>query len=73
MEATGDGPLDMTEWQRWIDWMEQRKLSWITWSVSDKHESCSVLLPTAKSNGGWKDKDLNESGKKIRSILRSLQ
>ena len=39
MEASGDGPLDYAEWQRWVDWMDQRQLSWITWSVSDKNEN----------------------------------
>lgn len=72
MEATGDGPLDPAEWQNWIDWMENRGLSWITWSVSDKDETCSVLYPTASSNGKWKDSDLKESGKRTREYLRKL-
>lgn len=72
MEASGDGPLDPAEWQNWIDWMEARGLSWITWSVSDKDETCSVLYPTASSNGKWKDSDLKESGKRTREYLRKL-
>jgi len=72
MEATGDGPLDLPEWQRWIDWMEKRGLSWITWSVSDKDETCSVLQKSAASTGGWKDSDLKESGIKTREFLRKL-
>ncbi len=43
MEATGDGPLNDEEWGRWIEWAEQNKLSWITWSVSDKNETSSLL------------------------------
>jgi endoglucanase len=70
MEASGDGKIDNTEWQRWIDWSEKNKISWITWSVSDKNESCSVLLPTAGSEGGWKAEDLKESGVKTREFLR---
>ena len=69
MEASGNGPLDVAEWDRWIAWMEDRKLSWITWSVSDKDETCSVLLPSAGSEGGWSDSDLKESGKRIKTIL----
>jgi endoglucanase len=69
MEATGDGPLDYKSWQEYIDWMEARKLSWITWSVSDKDETCSILKKSAKSEGKWKDKDLKESGIKIREYL----
>ncbi len=70
MEATGDGKLNDTEWQNYIDWMDTRKLSWITWSVSDKKETCSMLLPTASSDGNWKLSDLNESGIKTRDFLR---
>jgi endoglucanase len=69
MEASGDGPLNMKSWQEYIEWMETRKLSWVTWSVSDKDETCSVLQKRAKSEGNWKDKDLKESGIKIRDFL----
>ena len=70
MEATGDGPLNFVAWEEYINWMESKKLSWITWSISDKDESCSILNKSAKSNGIWKDKDLKESGLKIREYLR---
>ncbi|AXG72906.1 glycoside hydrolase family 5 protein [Flavobacterium arcticum] len=72
MEATGDGPLDEAEWDNWVNWMEDRGLSWITWSVSDKDETCSVLKKSAKSIGNWKDKDIKESGLKTRAYLRKL-
>lgn len=70
MEASGDGPLDNKSWQTYIDWMEERKISWITWSVSDKVETCSFLKPNANSNGKWKDVDIQESGLKTREYLR---
>lgn len=70
MEATGDGSLNYVAWQEYIDWMEAKGLSWITWSVSDKDETCSILKKSAKSNGNWKDKDLKESGLIIRDYLR---
>lgn len=72
MEATGDGPLDAEEWQKWIDWMEKNKLSWITWSLSDKDETCSMLTKAASSTGNWKDSELKDSGVKTRMYLRSL-
>jgi endoglucanase len=70
MEATGDGPLNDVEWMKWIDWAEQNRISWITWSVSDKDETCSVLKKSAASEGGWKEEDLKESGVKTRALLR---
>jgi endoglucanase len=72
MEATGDGLLNMKAWQDYIDWMEENKLSWITWSVSDKDETCSMLKKSASSNGYWKESDLKESGVKVKEYLNLL-
>ena len=49
MQATGDGPLDHNEWKAFVDWMNENKLSWIGWSVSDKNETCSVLEKNCSS------------------------
>ena len=73
MDATGDGKLDDEEWNKYINWMQEKKLSWITWSVSDKDESCSVLNKSASSDGNWTDKDLKESGLKTREYLRGIK
>jgi len=73
MEATGDGPIDIQEWNEFISWMDSKKLSWLAWSVSDKNESCSVLLPSASSNGKWKKKDLKTAGIKTRQYLRTYK
>jgi endoglucanase len=70
MEASGDGPIDYAEWQKWIDWMDARGLSWVSWSVSDKNETCSMLQSTAGSDGKWEIRDLKESGLKTRSYLK---
>lgn len=70
MEASGNGPINDAEWKKWIDWAESKNISWVTWAISDKNETCSVLLPTAGSEGNWKESDLREAGKKIRALLR---
>jgi len=70
MEASGNGPLDEQEWKNWIGWAEKNKISWITWSVTDKNETCSMLLPSAASEGNWQEKDMKESGIKTRSLIR---
>jgi len=70
MESSGNGPLNEAEWNEWINWAEKNKISWITWSVSDKDETCSVLLPTASSTGNWATKDLKPSGLKTRELIR---
>ena len=70
MEATGDGPINYEEWNKWIDWAEKNKISWVTWSLSDKDETCSVLKAGVDSSGNWKAKDLKESGIKARELIR---
>ncbi|MFT4092956.1 MAG: glycoside hydrolase family 5 protein [Niabella sp.] len=72
MLATGDGPIDRQEWEAYIQWMKEKKLSWVTWSVSDKDETCSVLNKSAASDGGWKDADIKESGKMVRRYLKKF-
>lgn len=69
MEATGDGPIDKAEWERFKTWMDARKISWVAWSVSDKKETCSVLNPTAHSNGNWTEGDIKEWGRIVRAAL----
>ncbi|MET0635315.1 MAG: glycoside hydrolase family 5 protein [Chitinophagaceae bacterium] len=70
MEATGDGPINAEEWIRWIEWCEKNQISWITWSVADKDETCSVLKKGVSSTGNWKESDLKQSGIKARQLLR---
>ena len=73
MQATGDGPLDHNEWKAFADWMNENKLSWIGWSVSDKKETCSVLENTAASNGDWKEEEIKEWGRLAKSYLTSYK
>lgn len=73
MEATGNGPINHEEWQTWVNWMEANKLSWVAWSISDKNETCSMMLSTANSDGGWKDSDMKEWGIMTRKNLRKFK
>lgn len=70
MEASGDGPIDKESWDAWVKWMEANKISWVNWSIADKNETCSMLLPSADSEGTWKDDDLKEWGKITKQYLQ---
>lgn len=70
MEATGDGPIDLEEWNAWVQWMKSKHISWAAWSVSDKNETCSVLNPTASSTGSWSEKDIKKWGQVVRENLQ---
>ena len=69
VEASGDGPLNQEEWKAWVDCMEQNKVSYACWSLSDKNETSSMLLPRAKATGQWTDDLIKPWGKTVRNTL----
>ena len=70
MECTGDGPLDIPEWTRWVEWLESKKISWVNWSISDKNETCYMILPRANKNGGWDESLIKPAGRQSRKFIR---
>ena len=70
MEASGDGDINVEEWNKWLEWMQKHSISWVVWSVSDKDETCSMLYPSASSEGNWKDEDLKTWGEMVRDELK---
>ncbi len=70
-EYTGDGRYNFQETDTWINFLEQNYISWVNWSLNDKQEAASVLVPGASTSGGWTDSQLTESGKYIRNKIRS--
>lgn len=70
MEASGDGAIDTASWTAWLNWMESRKISWVAWSVADKDETCSMLLPVASSEGDWKESQIKPWGTVVKNALK---
>lgn len=62
-EASGDGPMDLKEWELWNEWAAAHKVSMLTWSISDKNETCSMFTPEASSEGPWEDSVVKEWGR----------
>lgn len=59
--------------QQWMDYMNQRKLSWINWSLGNKDESSSILKPTAPMAGPWTDSDLTQAGRWLKPYFNAPQ
>ena len=70
MEASGNGPINQEQWAAWLKWMEDNKISWVVWSISDKNETCSMMLPAAPSEGGWNESNLREWGILSRKTIK---
>jgi endoglucanase len=69
-ESNGSGEFNHEKTGRWLDWMEQNRLSWAVWNVTDKDETTALLLPGAPATGGWKSEQLTANG---RYMLERLQ
>jgi len=66
----------------WLRWASQNQISWANWSVMDKSESSSILLPDATDNdwpnsdvdkGGWPATRLSTSGRWVREQIRNAR
>ena len=69
-EASGDGKIDPVSEEKWIQMCERLGVSWVCWSISDKNESCSMLLPRATATGPWPDDVIKEYGKLVKGLLK---
>lgn len=69
-EASGNGPVDQEETQKWWEFCDANGISWCNWSVADKNESSAVLKPGASPTGKWKDSEISPSGLFVREELR---
>ncbi len=65
------GELDLQEARDFIDYMRENQLSWANWSLSNKDEDFSLLLPHVTKMTGWTEEDLTESGRLILEILKN--
>ncbi len=61
-DASGNKNFDADESDAWLAWMDAKGLSWCNWSLFDKDETASALMPNASVSGPWAKSDLTESG-----------
>ncbi len=61
--ADGNGGVFLDESREWLDFLNQRGISWANWSLCDKDETSAALSSGASADGGWTENDLSESGK----------
>ncbi len=62
-DASGGGSNDFNQATKWLELLEELNISYMTWALSDKNETCSLLRPGAPTDGGWTDATLSDNGK----------
>ena len=69
-EYTGDGTIDTTSANKWLEFLDKHDISWSNWSIHYKDETSAALKSGASETGGWSLNDLKKTGKYVRRKIR---
>lgn len=62
-ESSGAGSMDTAEAKKWLDLLDENKISYFAWSLSNKAETASLLKAGTSKKSGWTTSDLSPAGK----------
>ncbi len=70
-DASGNGPHNADEANKWISLLNENDISYVMWNISNKDETSAMIAPGCdKLNGGYSDDELREPAKWYRDILK---
>ncbi len=69
-DASGNGGIDYNSANAWIKLMDEYKVSYIAWNISNKNESSALIKSGNSKLSGWTVDELSETGKWWRKIFR---
>ncbi len=67
-DVCGAAFLDRTT--PWMDFLDKKKISWCSYSLSDIRETTSLFRPDTKPSGEWDDSAFTPYGKYVRDRIR---
>ena len=68
-DASGNNGNYFDEANKWLDYLDEKEISRINWSLCDKNESSAAILSGANPES-WNENNLSESGKFIFNSLK---
>lgn len=68
--ASGNGSVNTSEGNKWIKFLNQYKISYIAWNLSNKEETSALLKNSCKKTSGFTKSDLSTSGKWLINVLK---
>lgn len=69
-EASGDGAIDFASAAEWFTFLNEHKISYAVWSLSDKAESSAFFRTGFDPSGTIGDGDMTASGAWVRELIR---
>lgn len=68
-DASGNGANDYNQAQAWFDLINEKNLSYCSWSLCNKNETSALISSGCTKTSGWTEDDLSETGKWIRNQI----
>lgn len=69
-EKTGDGQIDFQSAAKWFTYLNEHKIGYAVWSLSDKSESSAIFIPGFDPDSDIHNENLTTSGLWVRELLR---
>ncbi len=70
-DASGNGNLDTSSANQWIEALNSRGISYICWSLSNKNESSALINSSCNKISGFGTNDLSGQGQWLLNVLNS--
>lgn len=71
-DSSGNGAIDETEANTWINLLNRNNISWVCWNLSNKNESSSLLSSTTDKVTDWTEEELSQAGKWLVNKLKNV-
>jgi endoglucanase len=68
-DASGGGSVCEPQTNEWISFLNQKKVSWVNWSVANKNEATAAFNPGSNMTTRWTDANLSTSGKLVKKLM----
>ena len=62
-DASGNGGIDYNQSEEWIKFLNENKISWVMWNLSNKQETSAIISSNTDKTTNWTEEELSESGK----------
>lgn len=69
-DASGNGGIDKVQAKAWVQLMDQYKVSYVAWNLSNKEETSAVIRSGVGKVSGFTEDDLSDTGRWLKSVLQ---
>ncbi len=69
-DASGNGGIDYNQSEQWINFLNENKISWVMWNLSNKQETSAIINSNCDKVTGWTLDELSNAGKWLIEALK---